>query len=180
MECGAGDGSLTRKIAGLMSEYEFEFHVINDKEISGIDDRIKWINGISYRELEKFNDGSIDLCIIDTDHNYFTLGSELKVLDRKIGEGGMVAMHDLETFYHDTGMAMSYWNDEVYPLNEINECAKSGSLGDALMDFLGATRFRWKMLGYSRHSHGAAVIEKRLQTMFAIMAPGPKSVYAKT
>jgi hypothetical protein len=180
VECGAGNGDLTRKLASLIDECGFELDVISDKMIDGIDDRIHWHVGLSYEELKSFDNNSIDLCIIDTDHNYWTLREELRVLNDRIKEGGLIALHDVETFYHDTGMALSYWNDMPYPKKEIESMANQGSLGDAMVMFLASDNLHWKMLGYDRHSHGAALLERRTQSKFSIIVPGPGAGFAPT
>lgn len=179
VECGAGNGALTRKLASLIDECGFELHVVSDMAIKGIDSRIKWVTGLSYEELAVFGDSSIDLCIIDTDHNYWTLMKEFAAVFTKIREGGLIALHDVETFYHDTGMALSYWDDKPYPKEEIMKYASAGSLGDALMEFLTTYKMTYKLLAYTKESHGAALIEKRSQTMFSIMTPGPGAIFAK-
>lgn len=178
VECGAGNGDLTRKIASLLDIYPFKFHVISDKKIDGIDDRIHWKTGLSYEALLEFEPESIDLCVIDTDHNYWTLREELRVLDSRISEGGLIALHDVETFYHDTGMALSYWNDMPYPREKIEGMANQGSLGDAMIAFLASENLRWKMLAYDRRSNGAAVLEKKAQSEFMIVVPGPGAGFA--
>jgi len=180
VECGAGDGELTRKLETLLDVYPFELHVISDKPVEGLDPRINWIHGLSYKSLEEFKNNSIDLCIIDTDHNYWTLMKELAALFNKITEGGMIAMHDVETFYHDTGMALSYWNDEQYPKEDIEKWASNGGLGDALIWFLNANPFKWKLMAYNKESNGAAVIEKRSQSIFNIFTPGPGAIFAES
>jgi hypothetical protein len=180
VECGAGNGDLTRMIASLLDAYAFEFNVISDKKIDGLDERIVWITGLSYEELQRFKPNSIDLCIIDTDHNYWTLREELRALNDRITEGGLIALHDVETFYHDTGMALSYWNDKPYPRKEIESVANQGSLGDAMIQFLASDSLHWKMLAYDRHSHGAAILEKKTQTEFTIVVPGAGAGFAPT
>lgn len=176
VECGAGHGDLTRKIASLFDAYSFDFYVISDKKIDGLDSRIRWVIGLSYEALKEFE--SIDLCIIDTDHNYWTLREELRALDSRIPEGGLIALHDVETFYHDTGMALSYWNDMPYPKEKIEQTANQGSLGDAMINFLASDHLHWKMLGYDRHSNGAALLERKTQTEFTIVVPGPGAGFA--
>lgn len=178
VECGAGDGKLTRKLSAMLDLYPCELHVISDKEVAGLDARINWINGLSYNAIKSFPDDSIDLCIIDTDHNYWTLMNEFAALFNKVREGGMVALHDVETFYHDSGMALSYWNGEDYPKSEIEKWSVHGSLGDALIWFLNANTFQWKLMGYSKESNGAAVIEKRTQNRFSLLTPGPGAIFA--
>lgn len=178
VECGAGYGDLTRKIASLLDIYPFEFHVISDKVIESLDQRIVWHVGLSYEVLPEFSNGSIDLCVIDTDHNYWTLREELRALNDRVSEGGLIALHDVETFYHDTGMALSYWNGKAYPREQIESVANQGSLGDAMIMFLASDQLHWKILAYDRHSNGAAVLEKKTQTEFTIVVPGPGAGFA--
>lgn len=179
VECGAGEGELTRKLSSLIDECEFELHVISDKALPDMDPRIKWVTGLSYEALAEFPDNAIDLCIIDTDHNYWTLMKELAAVFLKMTEGGLIALHDVETFYHDTGMALSYWDGKPYPKEEILECANFGSLGDALIEFLHIKKLNYKLLSYVPASHGAALIERKTQEIFAVMTPGPEAIFAK-
>jgi len=179
VECGAGNGELTRKLADLLDLYHFELHVISDNKIEGIASRIVWHEGLSYEELSHFEDDSIDLCIIDTDHNFWTLTKELNAVANKIRENGLIAMHDVDTFYHNTGMALSYWDGKPYPKEEIEACAPYGSLGDALIDFLHEKKMNFRMKAWSSDSNGAALIEKRTEPIFAIVIPGPKAVFTK-
>lgn len=178
IECGAGNGELTRQLATLLDIYPIELSVISDKVVDGLDKRIHWFTGLSYEILKSFPENSIDLCIIDTDHNYWTLREELRVLVSRIKEGGMIALHDVETFYHDTGMALNYWNGKPYPREEIEKSAHLGGLGDAVIDFLNADRLHWKLMAFTNASHGAAVIEKKTQTQFVIVVPGPGAGFA--
>lgn len=178
VECGAGNGDLTRLIASLLDTYAFEFTVISDKVIEGLDKRIHWFTGLSYEVLQSFPNNSIDLCIIDTDHNYWTLREELRALNDRVKEGGLIAMHDVETFYHDTGMALSYWIGKPYPREEIEAMANQGGLGDAMVLFLASDPLHWKLFAYNRESHGGAIIEKKTQTYFNIVVPGPGAGFA--
>lgn len=178
IECGAGNGELTRLIASLLDVYDFEFCVISDKEIEGLDSRIRWYIGLSYEVLKAFPENSIDLCIIDTDHNYWTLREELRALDNRVKEGGLIALHDVETFYHDTGMALSYWNGTVYPRQKIEQMACYGGLGDAMIMFLASENMKWKLFAYDRNSHGAAILERKTQMEFVIIVPGEGQGFA--
>ncbi len=179
VEVGAGDGGNTRLLAHLKQCYPFELHVISDKVISGLDPSIKWTTGISYQELPKYADSSIDLCIIDTDHNYWTLQQELTALVPKIKEGGLIIMHDVDEFYHNTGMGMSYWNDAPYPEEAIMEKCKMGGLGLCLIDFLATYRGSYKLVRWIPEHFGCAVIERRAVTETQIIRPGPASVFAR-
>ena len=179
IECGAGTGELTSKLCSMWNTYNFKLHVISDAVVPDLDERIQWMRGLSYIALKEFEDDSIDFCIIDTDHNYWTLIKELEVLVKKMREGGIIALHDVETFYHDTGMALSYFTGDKYPKDEIESCSPRGGLGDALIDFLHSDRLHWKLLSYNKESHGAVAIEKRTQTHFSLITPGPGAIYAK-
>lgn len=178
VECGAGNGDLSFKLANLLMEYPFDLHVVSDKEIVGIGSKINWKTGLSYEVLSEFPDNSIDLCIIDTDHNYWTLMKEFASVFNKISEGGLIALHDVETFYHNTGMALAYWDGKPYPKEEIMNHAPYGGLGDAMIDFLQNKKMHYKLLAYTAESHGAALIERRSQRVFNIVVPGPGSGFA--
>lgn len=178
IECGAGNGALTKKLASLLDVYHFELCVISDNKIEGLDSRIRWYTGLSYEVLDSFPENSIDLCIIDTDHNYWTLMKELATLFNRMKEGGLIAMHDVETFYHDTGMALSYWDGKPYPKEEIEKFAAYGGLGDALIEFLHLKKMNFKLLAYTHESHGASLIEKKTQKLFNIVVPGPGAGFA--
>lgn len=180
VECGAGTGELTRQLASLLDLYDFELHVVSDAAIQGLDKRIIWHSGLSYNELQKFADNSIGLCIIDTDHNYWTLMQEFAAVFNKISEGGLIALHDVETFYHDTGMALSYWDGMPYPKDDIESLARYGGLGDAMIDFLQSRKTNYKLLAFTHESHGAALLERRTQSIFSIAIPGNKPAYAQT
>lgn len=177
MECGAGNGALTRKIADLWSLCDFDFHVISDKVLQ-VDPRVHWHTGLSYELLNDFSDRSIDLCIIDTDHNYWTLMKELAAVFNKITEGGLIALHDVETFYHDTGMALAYWDGKHYPKEAIEKYAPYGGLGDAMIEFLQTKKMDYKLLAYTSESHGGALIERRTQSVFSIVVPGEGAGFA--
>ena len=178
VECGAGNGDLTRLLAHMKWCYPFELYSISDKRIDGIEE-VEWITSISYEALKEFKDESIDLCIIDTDHNYWTLKKELNVLKEKMAEGGLVVMHDVEMFYYDTGMAMSYWNGYPYPEKEILEASSRGGCGLALIDFLSEFRGFFKLVRYIPEHFGAAVIEKKTVKETCVIRPGPQAVFAQ-
>jgi hypothetical protein len=177
VECGAGTGELTRLIAELKSVYDFAYHVISDRPIEGVDS-VLWHSGLSYDVLKTFEDLSIDLCIIDTDHNYWTLMKEFEAVFHKMSDGGLIALHDVETFYHDTGMALSYGDGTTYPKEEIEKYAQYGGIGAAMIDFLQLKKMDYKLIGYTVASHGAAVIQRHIKNRYAILAPGPEAAYA--
>ena len=180
VECGAGLGENTKLLASLADEYDFQLDVINDRKIEGMDPAINWHIGLSYKVLKAYPDESIGLCIIDTDHNYWTLMNELNVVGPKMVERGLVAMHDIETFYHDTGLALSYFNGDPYPQEEIEEIGKTkGSMGDALMTYLALNSHHFKLVGYTDQSHGAAIIQKYTLKYATFYMPGQQPIYAQ-
>lgn len=178
VECGAGTGELTRQLSTMITSGT-DVYVISDKKIPGLDSRIHWKTGLSYNLLKDFPDNSIDLCVIDTDHNYWTLMTELEAVKPKIAEGGLIALHDVETFYYDTGMALSYSTGEAYPKELIESYAPRGSLGIALLQFLSENKWDFKLLAFTHESHGAALIEKKNVTHFSLIVPGGAPAYAE-
>lgn len=180
VEVGAGDGANTRMIAFMQHYYPFEFHVISDKELPDLKrSNIHWKTGISYKELALFPDNSIDMCIIDTDHNYWTLEQELNAVFSKMNEGGLIIMHDVEEFYYNTGLSDGYWDDSPYPKDEIMEKSKWGGTGLALIDFLHKYRGAYKLVRWIPEHFGCAVIEKRTVEGTNVISPGPGSVFAR-
>ena len=179
VECGAGSGELTRQISSLFEIYNFEFHVISDAIVDSLHKNILWHRGLSYEVLQSFDDASIDMCIIDTDHNYWTLMKEFACLFNRMNERGLIALHDVDTFYHDTGMALSYSTGDVYPKDTIESFASNGSLGDAMIEFLHLKRLNYRLLAYTHESQGAALLEKKTQREYAIVVPGERPVYAQ-
>lgn len=178
VECGAGDGETTRMLAFMKHYYPFKLHVISDKEIDRCPSSVTFHTRISYDALNDFANGSIDLCFVDTDHNYWTLAKELLILKEKMAEGGLVVMHDVEAFYYDTGMALAYWNNAPYPKEEIMAQAKMGGLGLCLIDFLHTFRGFFKLVRYIPESNGMAVIERVPEVKAKIITPGTQPLYA--
>jgi len=178
VECGAGTGELTRKLQTLYNIYDVKITVISDNTVKDIDPRINFIKGISYMELAKFQDESIDFCIIDTDHNYWTLMNELSVVDSKMANKGFIAMHDVSYFYHNSGLALSYAGGIPYPEQQIQKFMFShGGIGDALIDFLSFKRFDYKMLAFTSAHMGAAIIQKEITNEVIVAKSGNKPVF---
>lgn len=172
VECGAGSGENTRLLRSLGG---FKLTVISDNKIDV--DGISFIQGVSYLEIPKLD--MADMFIIDTDHNYWTLINELNVIDSKLTDGGLIALHDVSTYYHDTGMALSYSDGTEYPRIEIEDCGKKmGGVGSALIDFLSLMRFKYKLLSFTSESNGAAVIIKGNVKELVYSVPGKDAVYA--
>jgi hypothetical protein len=179
VECGAGNGDCTVLLAHMLDNYPFTLEVISDKVVTGMDPRIIWKLGLSYKLLEEYKPNSIGMVLIDTDHNFWTLKEELEAVKDKMVENGLILLHDVEAFYHDTGMAMSYWDDEPYPEKEILENVKYGSLGDAMIGFLSTHNDQFKLLQYDRSFMGAAALEKVTTKETKIIRPAGAPMFAK-
>lgn len=168
VECGVADGQNTRQILSLKDIYSFQFVSINDSPYTEethkcgeyLKNGFRYIYGVSYKELPKFDAESVGLCIIDTDHNYWTMKQELDAVESKIKPGGLIAMHDTETYWKNSGQAYRYGTHDPYPGEEISKHEKEGKgMGDAIEEFL--TRHpNWKVLKKVPESHGAMVLEK--------------------
>lgn len=177
LECGSLDGENTANLISLIPDLGFKLTVISDDlDPNRIDEGVTYIKGISYTEFPKLPDNSIDFCIIDTDHNYWTLQKELIALHTKLTENALVIMHDVETFYYDTGLAEDYGNGSEYPSKEIEETGlKAGGLGTALIDFLSSNRFNYRLIRWIPEGNGCAVIRKnpsQFQIVCMKAAPG--------
>ena len=181
MECGAGNGDCTKLLVHLKWWYPFDLVSITDKKLEGKEwmNEVDWRIGLSYEKLKDFEEDSIGLCIVDTDHNYWTLLQELHALRPKMKEGGLVVMHDVDDFYHNSGLAMSYWDDQPYPEKEIMDHSKHGGLGLALIDFLAKYRGEWQLKHWTPEHHGCAVIEKKTVTQTQVIRPGTDPMFAK-
>lgn len=178
VECGALFGKNTELLIALKNELDVPYRltVITDNNFSmeGIDNLIR---GISYKVLKDMDDDSIDMCLIDTDHNYLTLAKELTALHPKLKKDGLILMHDVEAFYHDIGFAGMYFNGDNYPSDEVKKVgAKYGGIGNALMDFLSANRFDYKMIYYTQESCGGAVIQKVMRRDLNVCFPTEEKI----
>lgn len=179
VECGAGQGDHLKLLLSLMDEVGFKLTSISDNDLE-LDPKINKIVGVSYKMLNGFEDNSIDLCIIDTDHNYWTLVKELEALKTKISENGRIVMHDVATFWHNSGMALSYSDNSEYPKDEIQKMGlKLGGLGNAIIDFLTVNRLSFRIEKYLEESHGAMVLRKKTLSHIDIETPGKEAVFAQ-
>lgn len=202
LELGAANGDNTEKLLHLADELGYRLIVISpeyprsmelEEGSEDIVDRIRiklfryehplltWLYSISYVELSNMEDDSIDFCIIDTDHNYWTLQQELTELKRVMIPGGIVAIHDTESFANRNGtMNLGYFNtiDKIIEVRDVmdNSCrikeAKTtwDGIDYPLEDILKEERpFKqaiedtvpdWEVLSESTESQGAMALRK--------------------
>jgi len=160
LEVGCLEGDNTRNLMSLMPQMGYKLTVISD-DLEMLDDGVNRIRGVSYIEIPKLEDNSIDMVILDTDHNYWTMEQELKALHPKLTEGAVIILHDVETFYHSSGMGMAYADGSAYPHEEIkNTTDKMGGMSLAVIDFLHYKRGSYKLLVWIPYEDGACLIEK--------------------
>jgi hypothetical protein len=174
VECGMALGDNTKKILGLSHEYPFKLITISDmpdKDEVNLYVSQEWDNkfynfeyrqGISYKEFENFKDSEIDFCLIDTDHNYWTLKQELEALHKKLAVKGVIVMHDTQSYRKDPGGLYpgGYKTKDVYPEDEILIYSNNGkAMGHAIFEFL-ADRHEYIVLKEVTESHGAMALEK--------------------
>lgn len=169
LECGAGSGENTRQILSLLDIYQFKLFTVSDSPYSEdtikLDrkyskDNFEWLYDISYIAMKKFKDDSIGFCSIDTDHNYWTLYQELESLHPKLINGGVIVMHDTETYKKNSGRADRYGTSDPYPGNEIISHELKGlGMGDAIEEFLEDHK-GYRIVKQTSESHGAMLLEK--------------------
>jgi len=172
VECGGASGENTRQILSLLEIYSFKLYTISDapyaEETMKLDNRyspkeFEWIYDLSYKAMRYFRDHEIDFCSIDTDHNYWTMREELRALHPKLKPGGLIVMHDTETYRKNSGQAYRYGTSDPYPGEEISKYEKMGlGMGDAVCDFLDK-HSEYKVIRESLESHGAMAIEKGVE-----------------
>lgn len=159
VEIGALEGENTENLKSLMSDIGYKLTVISDDtEIK--DDGVTRIRGVSYREIANLPDNSIDFCILDTDHNYWTMMVELVALKSKMSSNGIIMLHDVDYYYYNSGVSDSYADGSDYPIKEIEEHQKHGGMGNAVIDALSALKTDYRLLLWVPEECGCAVLRR--------------------
>lgn len=157
VELGAGDGQNTRQILSLRDIFPFKLTTISTGKCPPDikHDDFRWINGVSYVELWNIPEG-IELCSIDTDHNYWTLKQELNALKDKVAHDCLIVLHDTETYALHDGTQNSYdENRHVEYPSAIANSVKKG-LQAAIFEFLMNSDFR--LYKHTYESAGATAL----------------------
>jgi len=72
VELGTGGGENTEQLAFLSDKVGFDLIAID--VILPVSEykhpKLRWLQGVSYVELGKMGDASVDFCVLDSDHNY--------------------------------------------------------------------------------------------------------------
>ena len=126
LELGAAGGVNTRK---LLSMDSFDLISISDSDLDMYHPRLTFIRGVSYIEIPKLLE-TIDIAIIDTDHNYWNTMKELDVLLPKMADKCIIMAHDTVAFGIKDGKApigtkLYSDNKTPYPMEEIVACGQS-------------------------------------------------------
>ena len=162
----AGCGQSTVQLMALAKERGFRFvmmDVMDDPGNPGVMKLptgvfialkdIELLYGVSYLNFEKFADHEIDMAIVDTDHNGWTLMRELQVLERKVKPGGLVLLHDTEAFKNVNGTMEGYASgDAPYPLKEILD---GPTMGEVVELYKG----KWTVIAETPESNGAIAFQ---------------------
>lgn len=173
VEIGALDGENTKNLASLIPDIGYKLTVLSD-DVENKLDGVDYIKGVSYKEIPKFEDNSIDFAIIDTDHNYWTLMQELIAIHPKMKEDGIIVMHDVDYYYYNSGESTFYADGSEYPLSEIEQFRKEfGGMGHALIDFLSQMKRSYKLELWVPEECGVAIIRKLPWTITQlVLRPG--------
>lgn len=181
LEIGCLEGENTENLKSIMSDVGYKLTCISD-DLEMKDDGVTRIRGISYNEIPKLKDNSIDFVLLDTDHNYLTLERELLALHPKLTVGAIIVIHDVEYFYYNTGIAVAketgdtYGELSEYPLNEIRDCAsKFGGMALAVIDWLHNNRYHYQLKSWISDGIGVCVIRKNPSTL-QVLTIAPASV----
>lgn len=164
LELGCAEGANSAQIWGLRGIHPFRLVCVDDAHDAlnamGIVEHPQFAfhRAVSYHFLKTLPDASVDLCIIDTDHNYWTLWQELTGLHPKLREGGIVALHDTESFGHAHGVKETYGTKDPYPSDQIAAHAGKGLL-DAINQFR-QEHSEYRVIRETQESCGAMAMQK--------------------
>lgn len=159
LEVGALEGENTENLKSLMSDIGYKLTVISD-DLEMKDDGVTRIRGISYKEIEKLPDNSVDFVILDTDHNYWTMMVELVALKNKMRANGIIMLHDVDYYYYNSGISDYYADGTPYPKEEIEAHQRHGGMGNAVIDALSVLRTDYRLLLWIPDECGCAVLRK--------------------
>ncbi len=185
---GAGANAFLMLAHSLRPDHDFRLISLSDQPKCPIptlpDEFCKnfiYVNGISYETIPKFHsmglpdefNKSIDFCIIDTDHNYYTLKKELEVVDSIMSPKCAIALHDtakvpcehhkkFQAVTHPTSNAMfkshGYDDGTPYPFADIMQDFDVPMMR-AIDDFL-AIHSDYKTIKHTEECCGCTVLAR--------------------
>lgn len=152
-----------------------------------------YVGGISYRLIPKWKEiglpdefnGLIDLCIIDSDHNYYTLKKELSHLDAIMADRCAIAFHDTASkpcehhLYYSNALdkdsnamvqTTGYKDGSPYPMKEVMETLHIPMMA-AIEEFL-ESHPDYKMLKHIDECCGCTLIGRNFNYIYQNEIPG--------
>ena len=160
LELGALVGTNTEQ---LLSMDSFDLITISAEPFKIEHPKLTFIQGISYIEIPKLN-RQVDVAIIDTDHNYWTIMKELDALMLKMPERCIIMAHDTVSFGIKDGKGgvnvKTYADNKTpYPRDEIVASPHQG-LWNAMTHFVSGSDF--SIIAESKEHSGAMAIGRGL------------------
>lgn len=167
VEAGCADGKNTAQLYALAKELGYKLVCVEDGHACAqmlppfyAADDYEWHQDISYRFFPTLPDDSVDACVIDTDHNYWTLTQELDAIHPKLRHGALILLHDTVSFSTNHGSMIAYGMNFPYPSKDIEAHSDKG-MGQAIPDFMMRHPREYAVVGVSEESSGAMALEKK-------------------
>ena len=156
IELGGDTGLNTRKLASVCNVITISDNPMPSDLTPFVEEgKLQWIQGLSQTELKNFPDTSLEFVIVDTDHNYTTLKLELDELNRAMQVGGLVILHDVESFRGRNYNKKFYGSGDPYDSSLMSQ---GRGYTEALEEEVDAGH--WRVIKWVKESHGAAAMEK--------------------
>lgn len=154
LEIGAGAGRNSMNLRKHSKMQGYSLITIDDQdELLDNDDKHQWVTGISYVALKDLKEGSVDFCLIDTDHNSWTVTKEIEALMPVMSDRGIVAFHDTDICRHENGYYDAYKNGSDYPV-EIRSDKRYFT--EAVLDEMAG----WQLIAESKDHAGVMVFSR--------------------
>jgi predicted O-methyltransferase YrrM len=174
LELGASAGSCTIKLLRHAYNMNYELVTVDDgppnrrvlellkyygdsrRGEGGQPMNYKWVRGISYVEVGKLKPSSVDFCLIDTDHNAWTVNKEIEELTPIMSARSILAFHDTEINRFNNGVYERYKTNHDYPRDEI--AADTRTYTEAVVSGM---EDGWDLLCKSPENAGAMVFQRK-------------------
>ncbi len=174
LELGASAGACTIKLLCHAYDMDYELTTVDDgppnyrvlDNISFYTEsraregrtplKYEWIRGISYIEVAKMKPKHIDFCLLDTDHNSWTVTKEIEALEPIMSNRSILAFHDTEINRHDNGVYERYKTQQYYPSSEIESDTRTYT--EAVVSGMADN---WDLLCESPENAGAMVFQRK-------------------
>jgi cephalosporin hydroxylase len=157
LELGAAVGQNTMNLFKLSKTLGYQLITVDD-HCSMMDEaeNYKWITGVSYEVMKTLPKSVVDFCLLDTDHNSWTVTKEIETLLPLMSDRGMIAFHDTEVNRYNNGAYGAYSHAASYPAKEIAQDSRSYT--DAIIESMDS----WNLFTESREFAGVMVYSKKV------------------